>query len=170
QLLFANKGGKGAVYHVYDMHRLDRIPRRYTVEAGKSLTDEWTVGETKGAYDLEVYGPNGYFHKFAGNMGNVEPEIELEYNHHSGGLSILLQNRSSTPLTIEVEANAYGYEKLAPVVVAPGKKQKKPVDLEKSNYWYDFTVKAASGFLHRFAGRVETGRDGTSDPAMATEI
>ena len=170
QLLFANKGGKGAVYHVYDMHRLDRIPRRYTVEAGKSLTDEWTVGETKGAYDLEVYGPNGYFHKFVGNMGNAEPEIELEYNHRNSGLSIFLRNGSAARLTIEVEANAYGYEKLGPVVLAPGKTQKERVNLEMSNCWYDFTVKAASGFSHRFAGRVETGRNGISDPAMATEI
>lgn len=170
QLLFANKGVKGAVYHVYDMHRLDRIPRRYTVEAGKSLTDEWTVGETKGAYDLEVYGPNGYFHKFVGNMGNAEPEIELEYNHRNSGLSIFLRNGSPARLTIEVEANAYGYEKLGPVVLAPGKTQKERVNLEMSNCWYDFTVKAASGFSHRFAGRVETGRNGISDPAMATEI
>src|SRR5690606_2045290 len=112
--------------------RLDRIPRRYTVEAGKSLTDEWTVGETKGAYDLEVYGPNGYFHKFVGNMGNAEPEIELEYNHRNSGLSIFLRNGSPARLTIEVEANAYGYEKLGPVVLAPGKTQKERVNLEMS--------------------------------------
>jgi hypothetical protein len=29
---------------------------------------------------------------------------------------------------------------------------------------------AASGFVRRFAGRVETGRDGISDPAMATDL
>src|SRR5690606_35641543 len=32
RLVFDNKGDKGAVYHVYDMNRLDKIPRRYTVE------------------------------------------------------------------------------------------------------------------------------------------
>ncbi|PPL01660.1 phosphocholine-specific phospholipase C [Parapedobacter indicus] len=170
QLVFENRGNKGAVYHVYDMHRLDRIPRRYTVEAGKLLADEWKVSETNGAYHLEVYGPNGYFHKFAGNIGDAEPEIELEYNHRNGGLSILLQNNSPASLSLEISANAYDYEKSTPISLAPRKKMKKQIKLEKSSNWYDFTVKASTGFLHRFAGRIETGMDGVSDPAMATEI
>ena len=37
-----------------------------------------------------------------------------------------------------------------------------------SGHWYDFTAKVEElpGFARRFAGRVETGRDGYSDPAM----
>ena len=168
QLVFKNKGNKGAVYHVYDMHRLDRIPRRYTVEATKSLADEWEVSEANGAYHLEVYGPNGYFHKFEGNIGNAEPEIELEYDHQKGDISIYLQNGSQIPLRIEIEANAYEYEKLAPISLVAGKRLKKYIRLEKSSNWYDFTVKTTNGFSHRFAGRVETGRAGISDPAMCT--
>ena len=38
QLQFGNTGQQGAVFHVYDKRHLDRIPRRYTVEAGKTLT------------------------------------------------------------------------------------------------------------------------------------
>src|SRR5690606_490099 len=124
QLVFKNNGDKGAVYHVYDMHRLDRIPRRYTVEAAKSLADEWAVSETKGAYHLEVYGPNGYFHKFAGNINDTEPEIELEYNHRNGSLSVLLQNNSPASLNLEMLANAYDYEKAVPIFLTPGKKWK----------------------------------------------
>ncbi|RQP14310.1 MAG: phospholipase C, phosphocholine-specific [Parapedobacter sp.] len=168
QLVFKNKGNKGAVYHVYDMHRLDRIPRRYTVEATKSLADEWEVSETNGAYHLEVYGPNGYFHKFEGNTGDEEPEIELAYDHRKGDISIHLQNGSQTPLHIEIEANAYEYEKFDPISLAAGKRLKKYIRLDKSSNWYDFTVKTTNGFSHRFAGRVETGRAGISDPAMGT--
>src|SRR5262249_22369138 len=40
-LTFANSGKAGAVFHVYDKRHLDRIPRRYTVEAGKTITDAW---------------------------------------------------------------------------------------------------------------------------------
>ena len=36
-------------------------------------------------------------------------------------------------------------------------------------YWHDFTVQAA-GFERRFAGRVETGEDSISDPAMAQNL
>ena len=53
QLAFNNKGKKGAVYHVYDMNNLERIPRRYTVEAGKQLSDEWDLKEKSGKYHLE---------------------------------------------------------------------------------------------------------------------
>ena len=41
-----------------------------------------------------------------------------------------------------------------------------PMDLEKSHHWYDFTVKTEKSFSQRFAGRVETGKQGISDPAM----
>jgi phospholipase C len=49
ELTFSNTGTQGAVYHVYDKLHLDRIPRRYTVEAGKTLTDIWDVSRPTGA-------------------------------------------------------------------------------------------------------------------------
>jgi phospholipase C len=38
--------------------------------------------------------------------------------------------------------------------------------LAKSHGWYDASVRVGD-FEQRFAGRVETGKDGMSDPAMA---
>jgi len=32
--------------------------------------------------------------------------------------------------------------------------------------WYDFTLAGPGGLTRRFAGRVETGKDSVSDPAM----
>ncbi len=170
QLVFENSGKKGAVYHVYDMNRLDKIPRRYTVEAGKSLKDEWDLTAYNGAYELEVYGPNGYFHKFTGNLNHTEPEVRLEYDHRKGGITIMLRNNARTPLSAILDDNAYGYPEFHPVRLAAGKKWNIPVNLERSNNWYDFTISTPEGFLHRFAGRVETGRQGISDPAMARDL
>src|SRR5690606_7986698 len=113
---------KGAVYHVYDMNRLDRIPRRYTVEAGKSLSDEWGTNETKGLYDLEIYGPNGYFHKIAGNIHNVEPQVKLDYDHRKGEITIRLRHGAVIPLQLEIASNAYGYPKSDVISLAHGKK------------------------------------------------
>jgi len=43
--------------------------------------------------------------------------------------------------------------------------------LQESGNWYDFTVtEAESGFERRFAGRLETGQHGVTDPAMATGL
>ncbi|MFC4871677.1 phosphocholine-specific phospholipase C [Negadavirga shengliensis] len=170
QLVFDNKGNKGVVYHVYDMKRLDKIPRRYTVEAAKSLKDEWDVTESDGAYDLEIYGPNGYFHRFTGNTGHAEPEIRLEYDHADGGILVRLANKATVPLRVTIEANAYEYPETDPVSLPPGKEQSVPMDLAKSKHWYDFTVSTQEGFSHRFAGRVETGKPGISDPAMGAEL
>jgi phospholipase C len=41
--------------------------------------------------------------------------------------------------------------------------------LGRSHRWYDFrvTIAGASRYLRRYAGRVETGQPGFSDPAMA---
>jgi phospholipase C len=63
-LEFRNTGSKGAVFHVYDRLHLDRIPRRYTVEAGKSLSDNWDLTGDQGKHDLWVYGPHGYVRVF----------------------------------------------------------------------------------------------------------
>jgi phospholipase C len=38
--------------------------------------------------------------------------------------------------------------------------------LSKSGNWYDLTARTDQGFLRRFAGRLETGKDGVSDPAV----
>ncbi|MGN6492664.1 MAG: phosphocholine-specific phospholipase C [Agriterribacter sp.] len=169
QLVFKNEGNKGAVYHVYDMNHLDRIPRRYTVEAGKFLDDEWEV-EANGGYSLEVYGPNGYFHKFEGNINTTSIFATVEYDHKKGGISIHIKNESDQPVTVTLTSNAYDYPKDETLVIPARKAVKKKQVLTRSGNWYDFTVASASGFLHRFAGRVETKRHGVSDPAMATEI
>jgi phospholipase C len=169
RLLFENKGEAGAVYHVYDMHHLDAIPRRYTVEAGKLLDDDWKVS-AEGHYGLEVFGPNGYFHKFSGSIRANEPVTTIRYDHKNGELLLTLQNTGANPLRLTISSNAYDYPGKFPLVIEPGKNQMQRWNLARSGNWYDFSLKSADGYLHRFSGRVETGRHGISDPAMATEI
>ena len=46
------------------------------------------------------------------------------------------------------------------------------LNLNKSFYWYDISVKIKGNdiFEKRYAGRVETGRESKSDPAMGMVI
>ena len=68
-LQFVNDGRQGAVFHVYDMQHLERIPRRYTVEAGKVLEDgAWQTASADGSYDLIVFSSNGFVRTFKGNL------------------------------------------------------------------------------------------------------
>jgi hypothetical protein len=43
------------------------------------------------------------------------------------------------------------------------------MNLKASEHWYDFTV-SSTNFQRLFAGRMETGADGISDPAMASKM
>ncbi len=47
---------------------------------------------------------------------------------------------------------------------------RRAVDLTRSRRWYDLTVTADGdkAFLRRFAGHVENGQPGVSDPAIIT--
>lgn len=168
RLLFDNKGALGAVYHVYDLKHLNRIPRRYTVEAGKQLTDDWNLQEDQGYYDLEVYGPNGYFHKFTGNGSVQNPEIKLSYNHRKGEIIARIHNPHAVGIPIRIHSNAYGYNVPASFDLAAGKTRNVKWDLAGSGNWYDFTIGSDHEYLYRFAGRMETGKDSISDPAMET--
>ncbi len=170
RLIFENEGFAGTVFHVYDLKHLERIPRRYTVEAGKSISDEWDLAEDNNAYDLEVYGPNGYFHKFSGNTESPEPYISLGYNYKKGIISARIINQHNQAVEINVVSNAYAHNVPPVFRLEPGKSRKIEWQLTSSGNWYDFSVKSAGAYLHRFAGRIETGRHSISDPAMANEI
>ncbi len=169
KLIFENKGLAGAVYHVYDLNRLDDIPRRYTVESGKSLEDVWET-VSGGKYDLEVFGPNGYFQKFSGNISGNEPLATISYDHCRGGIMLNLKNEGNSKLRLKLSSNAYDYAEQGSFDLEAGKSKRKNWELHRSGNWYDFSVQSEEGYLHRFAGRVETARHSVSDPAMATEI
>jgi phospholipase C len=70
---------------------------------------------------------------------------------------------------VTVQANAYRADGPWPLQIGPATTSALSWNLAASGYWYDFTVQAA-GFERRFAGRVETGEDGISDPAMAQNL
>jgi phospholipase C len=179
-LQFDNTGRQGAVFHVYDKLHLDRIPRRYTVQARKSLEDSWAIDLAgEGTYDLEVFGPNGFFRSFKGHIapdrrghdGDALPEIRVRYDVRRRAITLSARNDGRRSLTLTVTANAYRTDGPWRLHLAPGREQEKSWSVHDSGNWYDFTVASTSaGFERRFAGRLETGRDGVSDPAMATEL
>jgi phospholipase C len=178
-LLFSNTGTQGAVFHVYDLLHLDRIPRRYTVEAGKSLNDVWNTAATDaGEYSLWVYSTNGFVRSFQGNTMNwstagFAPETQICYQPCAAQLAAQLhlnvKNSGTLGGPVTVQANAYRADGPWPLQIGPAASATLSWNLAASGYWYDFAVQAA-GFERRFAGRVETGEDGISDPAMAQNL
>ena len=165
RLIFHNEGTAGAVFHVYDRLRLNAVPRRYTVESGKSLEDTWSV-DVSGRYDLWVGGPNGFLRHLEGTAtGTARPEAQVRYGR---ALQITLSNDSSTECNFTLQGNAYRRRGTSIVRLAAGEQRTRRWPVASSHGWYDVTVACNSeaGFSRRYAGRVESGQPSITDPAM----
>jgi phospholipase C len=182
-LNFINTGKRGAVFHVYDQLNLNRIPRRYTVEAGATLSDNfWNAFATNhvaapaGSYNLWVYGPNGFVRTFQGviaQQGMLElahPEIDLAYDIEKTGIHLALRSNARKPLEFTLVDNAYGTSAPQTVSVGPNETAKLFWSVKETGNWYDFSVKSEGGFHRQFAGRMEDGKDHVSDPQMGRPI
>jgi phospholipase C len=173
QLSFVNSGTQAAVFHVYDRLNLTAIPRRYTVESGKQLVDTWAPAAS-GSYDLWVIAPNGFHRHYTGNAKRVaaaaqpNPDIVVGYDRAGQQLTLTLLNNGPVAASFTLSANAYAGTAPSTIAVAAHAKTVVTVPIAASGYWYDFSVKVAgqSDYSRRFAGRMETGADSISDPAM----
>ncbi|WP_440533533.1 phosphocholine-specific phospholipase C [Variovorax sp. YR566] len=175
QLLFLNTGKAAAVFHVYDKRHLDRLPRRYMVEAGKKLDDTWAaMADDAGLYDLWVLGPNGFHRHFKGNLNTLragdaaQPEVRVCYDIANGNVYLNMRNDGKATCKLTIVAKAYRTDGPWTATVNGGANVDQPWDLAASGQWYDFAVTcdADPAYYRRFAGRVETGKHTVSDPAM----
>ncbi|SFO00915.1 phospholipase C [Chitinophaga sp. YR627] len=144
----------------------------YAVKAGDRLADHWPLQSFEnGIYHLCVYGPNGFFREFAGNDKAPQLEVWCDYERKgkafTGNVSLQLNNHHTQALTVEVIDHAYG-KPAQKKTLAARSKTAIVLDLQKSHSWYDFSVRITgqSSFERRYAGRVENGKAGFSDPAM----
>ncbi|MEU7433966.1 phosphocholine-specific phospholipase C [Streptomyces sioyaensis] len=166
-LTFKSGDKAGACFTVTAGNRTDG-PWTYTTEAGKKISDTWNTSYSKGGYDLSVYGPNGFLRTFKGDGKKAGPEVTARHDATAGRLVLTLTNHGSTDCHLTV-TNAYGGASETYPVRA-GATVKKPLDLRASKRWYDLSVTSDSDktFLRRFAGHVENGEPGVSDPAIIT--
>ena len=168
-LEFINSGSVGAVFQVYDRLHLDALPRRYTVEAGERLDDAWRpTGRDRAAYDLWVLGPNGFHRHFRGRLqatttGQPAPKVALAIQREQ--LVFTLRNDGDAPCEFRVTQQAYRRATSLRRTLAAGTTLEWRWDPAADGHWYDLEV-SAEGLAQRYAGRVETGRHGVSDPAM----
>ncbi|RLL69495.1 phospholipase C, phosphocholine-specific [Streptomyces sp. Z26] len=167
-LTFAPGDAAGACFCVTSGNRTDG-PWTYTAEAGKELSDAWHTAGTDGAYDLTVHGPNGFLRTFRGPGGTAGPEVTARHVAEDGGaVELTLTNAGAEECALTV-TDAYGGEGLTERVPAGGRVVRK-VALQGDARWYDLEVTADTGgaWLRRFAGHVENGKPGVSDPALLT--
>jgi phospholipase C len=165
-LTFASGAEAGAAFLVTSGNRTDG-PWTYTTDAGRTVSDTWNSAYSEGSHDLTVHGPNGFLRAFRGRGRAAGPEATARPS--GDDIRLTFTNTGSGTARLKI-TNGYGGAP-ATVTVRPGATVRHTVDLTASRRWYDLTVTSDSdpAFLRRFAGHVENGRPGVSDPATATE-
>ncbi|MFD3943355.1 phosphocholine-specific phospholipase C [Streptomyces sp. NPDC058579] len=167
-LTFSSGPTLGAHFHSTSGNRTDG-PWPYTVEAGKTLADTWSTSASTGnQINLTVWGPNGFLRTWKGPTKQAGPEVTARHVPSTGNLALTLTNSGTAAVNLSV-TNAYG-NTTQTVTVNAGATVSRTIALGTTGRWYDVTVTSSADatFLRRFAGHVETGAAGVSDPAIKT--
>ncbi|MFT7359390.1 MAG: phospholipase C [Parasphingorhabdus sp.] len=163
-LNFINEGSVGATFHVYDRRHLNRLPRRYAVEARKNLADHWTL-DAQGAFDLLVLGPNGFMRTFTGNGAASLPTLVARYESKGKYVTLSVGHSGAETIDLTAGQDRYGVNRSQTFRLGSGKPARIRWSVEASHGWYDFAL-VAKDCVVRLAGRVENGKHGVSDPLL----
>ncbi|MFJ6750057.1 phosphocholine-specific phospholipase C [Streptomyces sp. NPDC091266] len=166
-LTFSAGDKAGACFTVTAGNRTDG-PWTYTTESGKQISDTWNTSYSKDVYDLSVFGPNGFLRTFKGPGTTAGPEVTARHDASAGSIDLTLTNPGAGDCHLTV-TNAYD-GKSETFTVRAGASVRHTVDLRAGKRWYDLSVVSDTDdtFLRRFAGHVENGEPGVSDPAIIT--
>ena len=166
QLHFRNTGKAAAVFHV----RLGdgkTGPWTYTVGARDEASDNFGASGDA-AYNLSVYGPNGFLRTFAGSFGSGRASLGVKaiYDAESEGIALEIRNHGRSEEKLRIVDDYSG--RVVTLRLDPLATFTHFWQLSKSFGWYDLTVQTDSdaSFQRLLAGHVETGRDSMSDPAI----
>ncbi len=171
--IFFASAGKTAVYQVRSGDGSNG-PWTYTVGRGAEVSDTWPVsagGQT--AYDLSVYGANGFLRAFKGSVSGKDKanlDVRSFYDVLRNGIILTVQNLGTASSEVQV-TSAYTGQTFKQTL-APGHGLEKEWLLEQSFGWYDLTIEVASdsSFKYQLAGHVETGKDSVTDPAIGQAV
>jgi phospholipase C len=168
----------GSPFTVY-VHGKERTVRNYAVAAGDQLTDNFPLSQfADGKYDLRVHGPNGFYRRFAGSKDDppLVFNVDYEFNQDQKMTGRILLRAMNTDgargYKIRIRDNSYGAKLMTRALGTGGSEEGSPSILldprAQSGWWYDYSilVEGYEGYEKRYAGRVETGKDSISDPAM----
>ncbi len=153
--------------------------RSFAVKAGDTIEELFSLDTFEsGKYHLDLHGPNGFYRTFKGSQQDPGLSISCTYEKQKGVGEKLTGNvvldfaisEESEAISVRIIDRAYKNEVLTKVLSKGTRRV--VVDLSKSHRWYDLSIEV-DGFDHferRYAGRVETGEAGISDPAMGRVI
>jgi phospholipase C len=143
----------------------------YAVRPGDTIVRQIPLSVfADSGYSIEVLGPNGFYRSFGGQSAAFSFSVHASYERQgtqvTGNVQVHLRSKSTKHVSITMKDNSYKSD-IPTRTIKPGEEAIVVLDLKKSHGWYDFTVKAdGSNDETRYAGHVETGGGGFSDPLM----
>lgn len=123
----------------------------------QTLSDYWEPVGKSPAYDLSIYGPNGYVANFRGASSSEAIEGRIRYDRASGDVYLTLINHWLEHRKVAV-ANRYSSDDGRTYTLAPRATVEDRWELAQSSGWFDLSITSPDDalFLRRFAGHVET--------------
>ena len=137
-------------------------PRKFTVEAGKSLTASWDLPAAPAGYDLHLHGPNGFVQQFQGDAASAGVTVAVTEGNDdvTFALSVPAAGKATT---FTLTDNAYGAGGPWTVPVSAGSTGHQSVSVAHSGHWYDVSVTSAFD-----AESLAGGGDGTFEALRQT--
>lgn len=167
RLAFVNQGKVGATFTVHDNHDAAE-PWHFTIGAGdRHAAEDWRADT---AHDLTVRGPNGFWRRLAGARVPTL-DVALVQLPARGAAELVLRNRGTQPIEVTIDMDSrypVTGARSRTLSVQPGATLRDSWPLAASDHWYDLSVRVERdpAFLRRFAGKIETGRPGRTDPGI----
>lgn len=134
----------------------EMICRAYAVKSGDTLTDDLPSSDM-----VRIDGPNGFTRQLNSTR---PPHFTAKVRQDADNLPLALKNLSDEIIDVEIKDESYGAE---PMNTKLGPRSSKAITLstKAGKRWYDYSV-SSDGATYRFAGRLETGDWGPTDPAL----
>jgi phospholipase C len=173
RISFGNMGRSAAVFQVRPGNNQNG-PWTYTVGAKESVSDTWPItAGGQSAYDLSVFGPNGFLRAFKGKVSgqgsaNLDIDSSFDRDGDGDGDSITLKIRNVGAAGGKVSILDVYSGRTFEQELDPGRTLSRRWDVEKFFGWYDLvvTIDSDPGFQQELAGHIETGEDSMTDPAI----
>lgn len=151
----------------------------FAAAAGDRLAYNWPIGSFENnKYHLRVNGPNGFYREFKGAATDPLLDIRCDYERNgskaelTGNVVLNISGKDiSEAYSVEITHHGSNAGAITRKLV-PGRIESLLIDLRNTHNWYDLSIKIAglAYFEQRYAGKVETGKTGFTDPVMGKTV
>jgi len=165
---FFGKKSLAGAFNVYAYgYRREKANWSFATSAGREVDHSWALDDFEGdGYALAIHGPNGFYRYLAGDKSQLPIAIAQSYDLEREEIVLEMTNNTDTALKLPF-LDHYA-KKRQEIRISPSAVKTVRLGTSASHRWYDLEIalKDFGGFSRRYAGRLENGRDGITDPMM----